>query len=135
MDNKNQPAFPDTRRAAEQSYSNQNPESWPTGLTKLEYFANNAPCEIPSFFEHVSPEKNITPMPEWQKVANKEDQELLKGWLSHGFELPEELKWYSEQFDKHNAEDRAYRYADSQARYFQWRRFYAEQLLAELLKA
>lgn len=42
MENKDQPAFPDTRRAAEQSYSNQNPEQWPTGLTKREYFAGLA---------------------------------------------------------------------------------------------
>lgn len=38
-DNKNLPAFPDTMRAAPQSYLNQNPESWPTGLSKREYFA------------------------------------------------------------------------------------------------
>lgn len=39
MDNKNQPAFPDTRRAAAQSFTNQAPEDLPTGLTKREYFA------------------------------------------------------------------------------------------------
>jgi hypothetical protein len=38
-DNKNLPAFPDTRRAAEQSFSNQNPDQWPTGLTKREWMA------------------------------------------------------------------------------------------------
>lgn len=41
-DNKNLPAFPDTMRAAPQSYLNQNPEDWPTGLTKREYFAGLA---------------------------------------------------------------------------------------------
>ena len=40
-DNKNQPAFPDTMRAQSQSYLNQNPESWPTGLTKREYIATH----------------------------------------------------------------------------------------------
>lgn len=41
-DNKNLPAFPDTMRAAPQSYINQYPENWPTGLTKREYFAGLA---------------------------------------------------------------------------------------------
>jgi hypothetical protein len=39
MENKDMPAFPDTRRAAAQSFSNQAPEDLPTGLTKREYFA------------------------------------------------------------------------------------------------
>ena len=39
IENKNQPAFPDTMRAQPQSYINQNPEQWPTGLTKREIFA------------------------------------------------------------------------------------------------
>jgi hypothetical protein len=37
MDNKNQPAFPDTRRAAAQSFTNQAPEDMPIGLTKREW--------------------------------------------------------------------------------------------------
>jgi hypothetical protein len=41
MYNENQPAFPDTRRAAAQSYTNQAPEDLPTGLTKLEYIATH----------------------------------------------------------------------------------------------
>jgi hypothetical protein len=41
MDNKNQSAFPDTRRAAAQSFSNQAPEDLPVGLTKLEYIATH----------------------------------------------------------------------------------------------
>jgi hypothetical protein len=39
MENKNQPAFPDTMRAAPQSYLNQYPEQWPTGMTKRELVA------------------------------------------------------------------------------------------------
>lgn len=42
MENKNQLAFPDTMRGAPQSFSNQTPESLPTGLTKLEWFAGMA---------------------------------------------------------------------------------------------
>jgi hypothetical protein len=34
-----QPAFPDPLRGGTQSFSNQNPEKQPTGLTKREYFA------------------------------------------------------------------------------------------------
>lgn len=41
-DNKNQPAFPDTMRAQPQSYINQKPEEWPTGLTKRELAAFHA---------------------------------------------------------------------------------------------
>jgi hypothetical protein len=41
IDNNNQPAFPDTMRAQPQSYINQFPERWPTGLTKIEYAATH----------------------------------------------------------------------------------------------
>jgi len=37
MSNKNLSAFPDPRRAAAQSFSNQAPEDFPTGLTKREW--------------------------------------------------------------------------------------------------
>ena len=103
------------------------------GVTKLEFFACNAPNEIPGFFTHVSPDKNITPQPRWQDLF-KEHQAVVKEWLSDRQQLPEELQWFGEQWRKHEEEDRAYRYADNAARYFQWRRYYAEQLLNELSK-
>lgn len=51
-DNKNLPAFPDTMRAAPQSYLNQNPEDWPTGLTKREYITTA--IDVSSDMENMS---------------------------------------------------------------------------------
>jgi hypothetical protein len=136
MDNKNTPAFPLPITSNENGVytvfdTNSNGDYG--GITKLEFFACNAPVDIPSWFVHVSPEKNITPQPTWYTLP-KEAQEHVKLWFGEGIELPEELRWFSDQWNKFEAEDMAYKVSDWNARYFQWRRYYAEQLLNELSK-
>lgn len=42
MNNGEQPIYPDPMRGADQSFSNQQPEELPRGLTKREYFAGLA---------------------------------------------------------------------------------------------
>jgi hypothetical protein len=103
------------------------------GISALEFIACNAPDQIPAWFVHTSPDLAVTPQPEWHTLP-KPDQDNIKLWLQDGEDLPTHLKWYSEQFNRHIEEDKAFKLADMQARYFQWRRFYAEQLLAELSK-
>lgn len=103
------------------------------GLTKLEFFACNAPNEIPGWFTYIKPEKNIAEAPNFNDIENKEDRELCRQWLHDPiFDLPEYLQWFA---DKSN--DAANQYSewikkDNAARYFQWRRYYAEQLLLTL---
>lgn len=136
-DNKNLPAFPISCGANETgiySLLDARVGSDCVGVTKLEFFACNAPVDIPSWFTHVSPEKNVTPQPTWNTLP-KDAQEHIKLWFSENTDLPEELQWFGEQWKKHEAEDLAFRKADWAAKYFQWRRYYAEQLLNELSKA
>jgi hypothetical protein len=129
MDNKNTPAFPvlELKQLGDKMLL----DCTGAGVTKLEFFACNAPNEIPSWFVHTPPEMKVTAAPRWE-VLPKEQQEAIKHWFMGEKELPEELKWYSEAYKKHETEDRAFRLADQQARYFQWRVYYAEQLLAHL---
>lgn len=130
MDNKDKMAFPVNEEITDRIDMG---TKIYTGVTKLEFFACNAPNEIPGWFEHVAPEKNITPMPRWQDTP-KVHHDYIKAWFMDNQELPEELHWFGVQYKKYEKEEREYRHADNGARYFQWRRYYAEQLLAELSK-
>jgi hypothetical protein len=136
MENKDMPAFPQTMAECNGGITeivDFNPCS--VGLTKLEFFACNAPVDIPSWFVHVKPDLKVTEKPSWFKVEPKSDQEHIKQWLTDSEnELPDRLLWFKVQWEKHEEEDRAFRCADMAARYFQWRRYYAEQLLLELSK-
>jgi hypothetical protein len=106
-----------------------------SGVTALELIACNAPVDIPSWFVHTKPNIEVSAAPEWINVESKADQEHLKQWVRDGeYELPDHLMWFKEQYEKHAQERHAFFVADMQARYFQWRRFYAENLLSELSK-
>jgi len=135
MDNKNQPAFPDTRRAAAQSFSNQTPEDLPTGLTKLEFFACNAPVDIPGWFKHTPPKLEEVKAPNASSIVNEEHRKQAIDWVRDPiYDLPQELDWFQKQYEMYWESKRLSAIADEQAKYFQWRRFYAEQLLSELSK-
>lgn len=125
MENKGMPAFPIV--VPEGKYH------W-FGVTKLEFFACNAPDVIPGWFKHTPPDIKITPKPDWLIIEGKEDQEHVRQWLEDGQELPEWLQWFSEQYKVHDQEYGVFTYANLEAKYFQWRRYYAEQLLKELEK-
>lgn len=104
------------------------------GVTKLEFFACNAPADIPSWFVHTPPER-LVENPIWQTIANEDDRKHFINWLKDNeYDLPDHLKHYSETYNKHQEEGDEWRKKDWAARYFQWRRYYAEQLLAELSK-
>lgn len=121
MENKNEPAFP----VPADCYSRE-------GMTKREYFACNAPNLIPDWFKHTPPEMDRTPMPLLPDTAPDEDVYVIRLWHDIGGSVPNHLNWYTDQFEKYQNEHSAFEYADRQARYFQWRVFYAEQLLTQL---
>jgi len=105
------------------------------GLNKREWFAANAPVEIPNWFEHVAPEKNIDAYPDWQSISNEEDRQLCKDWLHDPiYDLPDYLQWFSDKVKEITKANAEYNRQNTIARYFQWRRYYAETLLSELEK-
>lgn len=134
MENKDMPAFPTiTWDQLENGQVIQMTEH--SGVSKFELFACNAPNEIPGWFKHIEPEKNISECPDYNNIENKEDKEFCRQWLNDTeFELPEHLKWFIDKTEKSRIEYFDWLRSDKEARYFQWRRYYAEQLLATLSK-
>jgi len=125
MENKDKPAFP--IGIPGDHYSR-------TGVTKLEFFACNAPTDIPGWFKHTPPDIKIIPQPIWHEIKIQSDRDIIDMWIEVGGELPNHLKWFSDQYKAHNDSYTAFHHADNVAKYFQWRRYYAEQLLKELEK-
>lgn len=102
------------------------------GLTKREYFAANAGSP-PDWFEHTKEEKNITKIPDYRDIEDKEHRNICEIWLRDGcFDLPEELQWFSDAYEKRNKEEIAYRNRDTISRYFQWKTYYADNILKQL---
>jgi hypothetical protein len=103
------------------------------GLTKLEFFACNAPNEIPGWFVHTPAEWEEVFPPQATKIVNEELRKRALDWVRDPiYDLPQELDWFQDEYEKYWESKRQFAIADEQARYFQWRRHYAEQLLAEL---
>lgn len=124
MIDKHEPAFPAV---------NNESAFYAPGLTKLEYFACNAPKEIPSWFVHVSPDKLTCQQPSFDDIENVDDRQLCRSWLMDScFDLPDHLKWFQDKTEQASANYSENVRKDNEARYFQWRRFYAEQLLSTL---
>lgn len=132
-DNKNTPAFP----VLEQSNVGGHMvlECTAAGVTKLEFFACNAPVDIPGWFKHTPPDMEVTKRPCCDGMIS-EDIDILQCWHDTddvtGEGLPNHLKWYAIQFTLYNQEQAEYNKLNQQERYFQWRKFYAEQLLLTL---
>jgi len=133
MENKDMPAFPMERQIFMKG-SEQVEIPAASGISKLEFIACNAPADIPGWFKHTPPNMEIAPQPLWYTVEPLSDQEFIKQWLDDGQELPARLKWFSDQYESHSRDYTAFHDANNVAKYFQWRRYYAEQLLKELEK-
>lgn len=107
-------------------------QSWP-GLTKREYLSAFAPKEIPGWFIHIEPQRNICKKPTWQTIENEEDRKEVKQWqFDPIYDLPDHLQWFSDKVKKHYEDLAEWERQNTIARYFQWRVFYADQLLAHL---
>lgn len=126
MNTTNQPVFP-----VNDSNSG---ETGATGLTKREYFAATA-GNAPDWFEHIKEERNFSEVPDYRNIDDKEHKNILESWLRDGcFDLPEELQWFADAYEKRQKEENEYRKRDTLSRYFQWKTFYADQLLTQLSK-
>lgn len=134
--NKHLPAFPSVVH-----YENGRPIGFQCGelssqeivISKLEFFACNAPVDIPGWFAHTPPEKNVSERPKAEDIENLEDRATVKDWQYDPiYDLPEHLQWFSDKLNAVFQEELKYQQADWATRYFQWRKFYAEQLLLTL---
>lgn len=139
-DNKNLPAFPATVQYNEKGdpigYQNGSSTGQEIGITKLEFFACNAPFNIPDWFEHIAPECTLSEMYKPDAIENEEDRREVKGWIRDPiFDLPDHLKWFSDRVELIRQEMKVFEAKNAEARYFQWCRYYAEQLLVELSKS
>lgn len=104
------------------------------GLSKLEIFAKDAPNIIPAWFNH-TPESAIPELPDWQTLSIEEHRQECQAWLQDGIaDLPEELKWFGDKYNKAVKDRELWVREDEKQRYFQWRTYYAITMLAELEK-
>lgn len=133
MENKNLQAFPvlELKQLGDKMLL----DCTAAGITKLEFFACNAPVDIPGWFVHTPAEcKEVFP-PQAAKIVNENLRKQALDWVRDPiYDLPQELDWFQDEYENYWESKRQFAIADEQARYFQWRRYYAEQLLAELSK-
>lgn len=93
------------------------------------FLAGSAPNEIPGWFEHTPPEKNISKSPNWEDIKIEEDRDLCENWVNDGcFDLPERLAWFQEAHEKTSKEAAAWNTENQKERYFQWRVYFADNL-------
>lgn len=140
---KNQPAFPVLMQQVGdnefRAHRPGDPLSYTrpmAGLTKREYFAAVAPNDIPEWFEHVEPERPDVKFPNIDDVEDVNDWKILDKWIwsVKKFALPDHLAWFGEQWAEAHKKRKEWEKADAAARYFQWRKYYADMMIAELSK-
>ena len=104
------------------------------GLSKREIGAFMAPNEIPDWFQ-CSYSIGAPKAPKsWADFSDDEPFKFeLKKWHHGGcYDLPEELQWYQQGWDKYHEDVAAYEKLKAMERYFQWRIFFSENLLTQL---
>lgn len=106
---------------------------------ELKYqFALNAPVEIPDWFDRIEPEKIEEPL-YWTRFAHHRHQNLMRQW-HHGdncfseqsLEDKPHLKTYIETWTQYRRNKEMAEKKAEQETYFNWRRFYAEQMIKVL---
>lgn len=103
------------------------------GLTIRQQFAAMAPLEIPEWFNAKIPNPPTEPM---LNNLSEEDRKEVSEWRRDPiYDLPEHLEGIQNLFEKYWTERNQYNKDCLKYRYFQWRTFYADALIAELNKA
>jgi hypothetical protein len=129
MENSKTPAFPQhwqSKVAIEDQIHE-------VGLTKLEYFALNAPSEIPAWFKHTPLEKPKEPK-HWSEFSDQDPfKKDLQAWhYDPIFDLPEEVSFYQIAWRQHWHDLHKWNEKNNISRYFQWRKYFAELTLKTL---
>jgi hypothetical protein len=100
------------------------------GMSLIQYFCAHAPEDIPGWYQHEPPPKNLPPLPSLSEITDLQDQDEVRQWERDPiFDLQEHLKWYSDKFETHYEAVARYNAENIQARYFQWRFYYAKEML------
>ncbi len=105
-----------------------------SNLTVRDYFAAEAPAEIPGWFKHKPAAVNVPAMPDWRELP-KDHQIVAQDWLHDscfdlGGEIPA-LVSFQQPAEAHWKAKAEARLRDEQERYIQWRYHYASMMLAE----
>ncbi len=116
------------------AYVDKDDHSYESGLSKREYFAAHAP-EIPEWFTGKSLDKPKEPK-HWEEMPDgSPDKRILMNWHRDPcYDLPDHLKYYQEAWEGHSVMMGEWDRMNVQLRYFQWRVYYADNMLAELEK-
>jgi len=97
--------------------------------TRRDYFAAHAPAEIPSWFAHEQPKRDLPPMPDYRKL-DPAHQDIALDWQRDGcFDLPEEIAWFGKEVEAHREAKADWDDANYAARFFQWRWYYADMMI------
>jgi hypothetical protein len=100
-------------------------------LTMRDYFAANAPAEIPDWFRHEEPPRDYPPQPDWRDIKDREQAEIAANWLSDGcYDLPESLRWFAAAVKQHRDSREQWGRENAAERFFQWRWHYADMMIA-----
>lgn len=97
-------------------------------MNRIDYFAAHAPGKIPDWFKHQESTRpnEVT----WLQLTTPEDQETARAWMcDDSWDLPEHLKWFQEAYIKYLEEKRLWERQNNESRFFQWRQYYAEQMV------
>lgn len=108
------------------------------GLTKRELFANSAP-DVPEWFRHTAPPQNYPVAPSLSQIDNAEDAAIVEEWMEDAcYDLPEHLMWFQDQYTTYwvayYKAELKWEYENKVSCFFQWRTYYAENLINQLNK-
>lgn len=103
-------------------------------ITTREYFAANA-GDPPNWFVHIPEEYKGLKYPDWREIKDESDQTLCMDWTRDGcYDLPDHLQWFSDKYEQARKENHEHKVKDTISRYFQWKTYYADNLLKQLSK-
>lgn len=106
------------------------------GINQLQFFAAFAPNEIPTWFEPPINHDNAPKIPKaWDELTgiDEESVDILRRW-HHGDLFDKAVRigllWYVKEWNEYREAEKQYRKAQSAARFFQWRWYYAQTMFA-----
>lgn len=101
----------------------------------LKFFAAHAPTDIPEWFKHIEPPKDkVPPAPDANVLPERPRQSFVSWRQDPCYELGAsssfpELADFEKAQNKHWEAIKEWRSKNQAARYFQWRWFYAGQMV------
>lgn len=103
-------------------------ETTEPNITIRELFAKDAPNEVPHWFEsrhEAAPKRPLIP-----KNLREEQKKELQSWLRDPcWYLQDDLKFFQDAHYKYNEDKRKWDLKTEEERYFQWRIYFADQLI------